>query len=78
MTAITFWRLCDSTVTWVTAINQQTNTLRLGEVQPGHLAVGQNSQYAGLGGASLTPTKHGNAIVGQFKKEPRTQYAAGQ
>ena len=66
------------TVTWVTDINQQTNTLRLGEVQPWYLAVGQNSQYAGLGGASLTPHKHSNALVGRFKKEPRTQYAAGQ
>ena len=53
-------------------------TVALGEVQPGYLAVGQNSQYAGLGGASLTPHKHSNAMVGQFKKEPRTQYAAGQ
>jgi hypothetical protein len=30
------------TVIGVTAINHQTNSVPVGEVQPGHLAVGQN------------------------------------
>ena len=78
MTAITFSRVRAAqwkmeilhAVTQVTAINQQINTLHLGEVQPGHLAVGQNSQYAGLGGASLTGTNAETRWWVSSKKSP--------
>jgi len=78
VTVITFWRVAPTqckmeiphAVTQVTAINQQRYILLLGEVQPGHLAVGQNSQYAGLGGASLTRTNTETRWWVSSKKSP--------
>jgi hypothetical protein len=66
------------TVTWVTDINQQTNSLALGEVQPRHLAVGQTCNAQGLEELRSPPQNTATIMVGRFKKEPRTQYAAGQ
>src|SRR5215470_5168592 len=60
------------TVTWVTDINQQINTLAIGRSSATALGSRADLQHARLGGASLTLTNTAR------KKGPRTQYAAGQ